>query len=248
MKIRQLAILGTSAILAACIPILRASAQETAATGNSEASLASGTPIYAELSSGLDSRKLKVGDAVMAHLTEPVKSADGRTILSKGTKIAGHIAQASARAKGGGDSTLGIAFDKAILKDGQDMPLNVAIQALAAPVSFSAPADLGTPPSTGTTQTSPVSGGSRNGPSAQTRPQSGIGSGDIPAQGGDSASNLGPGNRGVYGLSGLKLGYATANGKAPVSVVTSDGKNVHLESGTRLLLVAQAVGVGAPGQ
>jgi hypothetical protein len=248
MKLRYLVIFGAGVILSACLATGPVFAQETAATGSAEASLATGTAVYADLNSGLDSKKVKAGDAVTAHVSEALKSADGRTILPKGAKIVGHVVQASARAKGGNESMLGISFDKAILKDGQEMPLNVTIQALAAPVSFSAPSDLGAPsPSgSGTSQSSPIGG--RSGPPAQSAPQSGVGAGGIPSQGGDSSSSLGPNSRGVYGLSGLKLGNSAGNGKAPVSVVTSDGKNVRLESGTRMLLVEQAVGSEAPGK
>jgi hypothetical protein len=204
MKIRKLAVVGACALLTAIFSARPASAQNVAATGNSEASLAAGTAIYAELSAGLDSKKVKTGDAVTAHVTEAVRSADARTILPKGTKIVGHITQASARSKGGNESVLGIAFDKAILKDGQEVPLNLAIQALAAPASFSTPSDLGTQSNNGTTQTSPMG---RSGPPAQTGPQGGVGSGNNPGLGGDTSRDtspsLGASSRGVYGLNGL---------------------------------------------
>jgi hypothetical protein len=239
MKTRRLAPFVTSAMIAACIAASPASAQDSAATGRSEASLAGGTAIYADLNSSIDSKKAKSGDAVMAHTTEALKSADDRTILPKGTKIVGHITQASARSKGAGESTVSIEFDKAILKDGGEMPLNLVIQALAAPVSFSAPPDLGTPSSTGTTRTSPMSG-AHGGPPSASAPQSGVGSGNGPELGANSSDTLGPNSRGVYGLNGLKLGTAPANNNGQVSIVTSDGKNVHLDSGTRLLLVTQS--------
>ena len=257
MKLRYLGTLDAGTILSACVAFAwiayvcigahPAFAQETAATGSSEASLATGTAVYAELNSGLDSKKVKPGDEFTAHVTEALRSADGRAILPKGTKIAGHVVQAAARARGGKESMLGISFDKATLKDGQEVPLNVAIQALAAPYSISAPADLGTQPTVGTTQTSPMGGG-RSGPPPQTGPQTGIGSENGPARGEDSSSSLGPNSRGVYGLNGLKLGNAAGNGKAPVSIVTSEGKNVRLDPGTRLLLVEQAVASEAPGK
>ena len=41
-----------------------------------------------------------------------------------------------ARSRADGESALGIAFDKAILKDGGEMPLNVMIQAMAEPVDL----------------------------------------------------------------------------------------------------------------
>src|SRR3984957_19484988 len=103
---------------------------ESAQNGQTNASLASGAAINAELSAPIDSKKAKPGDPVAAHTTEPKKS-NGKTVIPKGSKLVGHVTQASARAKGDSESALGIVFDKAILKNGQEVPLNVAIQALA---------------------------------------------------------------------------------------------------------------------
>src|ERR1700720_4764426 len=104
----------------------------------SEASLAGGTAINATLNSSLDSKKAKPGEQITAHTMEAVKSTDGRTILPKGTKLVGHVTKASARSNGQGESTLAIQFDKAMLKGGQEVPLNNAvIQAVAAPAQQS---------------------------------------------------------------------------------------------------------------
>jgi len=109
-----------------------ASAASAASTqnGQTNASLGSGAAINAELSAPIDSKKAKPGDPVAARTTEPTKS-NGKTVIPKGSKLVGHVTQASARSKGDSESALGIVFDKAILKNGQEMPLNVAIQALA---------------------------------------------------------------------------------------------------------------------
>src|SRR5260370_42256359 len=105
-----------------------------AETASSEASLASGTVINAALNSSIDSKKVKPGEQITAHTTEAVRSTDGRAILPKGTKLVGHVTQASARSNGQGEAVLAIQFDKAVLKDGQEVPLNVVIiQAVAAP-------------------------------------------------------------------------------------------------------------------
>src|SRR5712692_6657385 len=71
----------------------------TAQTGQNNASLANGTAFNAALNAPVDSKKAKPGDPVSAHSTEPVKS-DGKTVLPKGTKLLGHVTQASARGKG----------------------------------------------------------------------------------------------------------------------------------------------------
>jgi hypothetical protein len=250
MKTTRLKMPMMVATVAACFLVHAACGQEPAAAGSSgqtEASLAGGTGIHAELNGGLDSKKAKVGDAISLHTTEAVKSKDDRMILPKGTKLVGHITQAEARSKGAGESALGMVFDKAILKDGREVPLNVIIQALGAPVTFSSGADSSPPPdpsSSGTMRTSGMSGPRGGPPSAQV-PPSRPGIESPPEADGSSSAPLGPNSRGVLGLSGLTLNTVPAN-NALVSVLTSDGKNVHLDSGTRFLLVAQ--GSEAPGR
>src|SRR5258707_548474 len=119
-----------------------AATSASAQNGQENASLASGTALNAALNSSIDSKKCKPGDAVNAHTTEAVKS-EGKTVIPKGSKLVGHVTQASARAKG------------------------------------------------------------------------------------------------VVGLNGLNLSTAASNATQG-SVITSAGKNVHLDGGTRMLLVSQA--------
>src|SRR5882724_1029452 len=95
------------------------------------ASLAAGTAVNAQLTQTIDSKKAKAGETVTAHTTDAVK-ADGKVVIPKGTKLVGHVTRASARSKGDADSVLAVQFDRAVLKDGHEMPLQVAIQALAA--------------------------------------------------------------------------------------------------------------------
>src|ERR1700681_4661715 len=101
--------------------------------GNAQAASASrlqcGSTVHAELSKPVDVRKNKPGDEVIAKTTQDVKS-DGKVVLPKGSKIVGKVTQAQARAKGQDESQLGIAFDHAILKDGTQMPVSFAIQAV----------------------------------------------------------------------------------------------------------------------
>src|SRR5258707_1424381 len=93
-----------------------------AETASSEASLASGTVINAELNSSIDSKKAKPGEQITAHTTEAVRSTDGRAILPKGTKLVGRVTQASARSNGPGEAILAIQVYKAGLEDGQGSP------------------------------------------------------------------------------------------------------------------------------
>src|SRR5260221_3733335 len=86
-----------------------------AETASSEASLASGTVINAELNSSIDSKKVKPGEQITAHTTEAVRYTDGRAILPKGTKLVGHVNQAPARPDRHGEAVAGHSILKAVL-------------------------------------------------------------------------------------------------------------------------------------
>lgn len=203
-----------------------------------EAQLAAGAAILAELNSGLDSKKANPGDKVTAHVTEPLKSADGRTILARGTKLAGRVTMADARSKGGSTSVLGIQFDKATLKDGTEIALDVVIQAMG-PRQNSGPAggdDDSSPRAIGTNQTSPMSGG--HAPAPNGSPQSAEGSGapgNFPAAAGPRLDER---SRGAVGMKGVSLDAQVVSGRG-ATIVSSNGKSVKLDEGTRLLLVVQ---------
>src|SRR6202163_63827 len=106
-----------------------ASGKHGSAQAASASRLQSGSTVQAELSKPVDVRKNKPGDEVIAKTTQDMKS-DGKVVLPKGSKIVGKVTQAQARANGKDESQLGIAFDHAILKDGTQMPVSFAIQAV----------------------------------------------------------------------------------------------------------------------
>jgi hypothetical protein len=250
----------------------------SAQNGHANASLGSGAAINAELTAPIDSKKAKPGDPVAARTTEPTKS-NGQTVIPKGAKLVGHLTQASARAKGDSESALGIVFDKAILKNGEELPLNVAIQALAArqftpvasggddtgimsgtggsPIGSGRPA--GGSPLGGVTSTAGGAAGTVTNTAANVGSTAGgalnstvnsatnVAAASQGATGGlNGAGQLMSNSRGVFGMQGVNLSSATA-GAAQGSVITSAGKDLHLDSGTQMLLVTQAAGsAGTP--
>jgi hypothetical protein len=225
-------------------------------------SLASGSPIEASLTKSLDTKKAKKGDPVNARITEDAKEQSGTTVIPKGSKLEGHVTQASSREKGDSYSTLGIVFDKAILKDGQEVPLNVSLQAIALSQ------DAATAPASGGGMGMSPAGGGSQAPSAgrpggmgggmSSAPSSSPSTAPMPtntntatnvdtdnamagkgAVGGlNPSGKLNPNSRGVFGLQGI--GLATAEGAQQTAVITSTDKNVHLDDGTQLLLVTQS--------
>jgi hypothetical protein len=252
-----------------------ASAASAASTqsGQANSSLGSGSAINAELSAPIDSKKAKPGDPVAARTTEPTKS-NGKTVIPKGSKLVGHVTQASARANGDSESALGIVFDKAILKNGQEVPLNAAIQALASgqsAVAANAGDDMAAMGSAGgsamgsgraagggalggVTSTAGGATGTVTNTAANVGDTAG-GTLNSTARSATNAAAAGPGavgglnatgqlmsnSRGVFGMQGVNLSSATTSA-AQGSVITSAGKNLHLPSGTQVLLVTQAAG------
>ena len=247
-----------------------ASTSASAQNGQANGSLATGTAFNAALSSPIDSKKCKPGDPVNAHTTEAVKS-EGKTVVPRGSKLVGHVTQASARAKGESESSLGIVFDKAILKNGQEIPLNAGIQALASAQSSASAAgsDMDTMGSMGASAAGSGTAGGRGALGGVTSAAGGaVGTvtntaanvGEVAGGAVNSAANAGgsiagtsrgaiggltaagqltSNSQGVFGLNGLNLNAAASNATEG-SVITSAGKNVHLDSGTRMLLVSQA--------
>src|ERR1700681_1996538 len=249
-----------------------ASASTSASTqnGQANAALASGTAFNAALSSPIDSKKCKPGDPVNAHSTEAVKS-EGKMVIPKGSKLVGHVTQASARGKGESESSLGIVFDKAILKNGQEIPLNAGIQAIASAESSASAAgsDMDAMGGVGASAAGSGMAGGRGalggvtstaGGAAGTVTNTAANVGGVAGGTVNSAANAGgsiagtskgavgglntagqltSNSQGVFGLNGLNLSAAASNATQG-SVITSAGKNVHLDSGTRMLLVSQA--------
>jgi hypothetical protein len=229
-----------------------AHAQSSAQVAANSVSLSSGITLNAELSASIDSKKAKAGDPVLAHITDAVK-AGAETVIPKGAKLIGHVTQTAARGKGDSESVLGIQFDKAVLKNGQEIPLSVWIRAIAAePRSVYQPGpEQNTLAGTPGAGPSPM-GSSRSttgGPPAAAAPPMGAstdtgtggsahGGEPTPATAGslNATGQLSSNSRGVFGLDGLHLATDASN-SAQGSLITSSGKNVRLDSGTRLLLV-----------
>jgi hypothetical protein len=255
----KLAILAGAFLAAGAAAQAQSSAQTPAtpsASAQAETSKAaqpSGVAVNAELNSSVDSKKAKVGDRVEAHTTEAMIS-DGKTIVPKGAKLEGHVTEATARSKGDSGSTLAIQFDKAIPKKGDEVPLNVLIMAVAPPQSgvYGGTAGSGGDPLSerggAAGGGSPIGGGGRPGnPSSGTANYPSGGSADGSATGANGSGQLPADSRGVYGMKDLKL-MEHKSEAGQTTIITSDGKNVRLDSGTRLLLVAQAETGSAPGK
>ncbi len=233
--------------------------------GNTAANISDGTKINATLATSLDAKHSKPGDEVEARTQEDVKQ-DGKVVLKKGTHLVGHVTQAQPRAKEQEQSQLGIVFDHAVLKNGQQIPLNASIQALAsaesaATASTGADDLMASGGATGAARGSARSGGGLAGgvvSSANATAGSATGSvvntaATAPVSAGGtlnsatrstgavggltSTGRLASESSGVFGLEGVSLSSA-ASSATQGSLLVSSTRNVHLDSGTQLLLRA----------
>ncbi len=161
-----------------------------------------------ELLKPLDSRKLKQGDPVEAKLTGGITLPSGAQV-PRGARVIGHITEARARSKSDSESALGISFDKIVWSGNESLAIQGTLQAVAP-----------NPNGDITTGGSAVDYGNSlkmettnnsSAPNMQSSP--------VPLLNDDST--------GVLGFKNMKL----ADG-----VITSTGKDLKLDSGTRMLL------------
>lgn len=222
-------------------PAQSGQARSTAGQATAQHRIAPGSVIPVQLTKTVDAKKAKTGDPITAKVTMDMTTSTGEVLVPKDTKVIGHITEAQARTKEQKESQLGIAFDRALLKDGE-VSLPMSIQAVIAPPSNNAnggESDQGaSPPPVGGSAASPMSGG-RNGSAGQTQaggtPPSALPSeGTGASQGNGARPPINGNTQGVVGISNLKLepGQSAAQG----SVLSSEKNNVKVESGTMLLL------------
>ena len=231
--------------------------------GNNSLNISNGTKIDASLATSLDAKRSKPGDEVEVRTEEDIKQ-DGKVVLKKGTHLVGHVTQAQARAKGQTQSELGILFDHAVLKNGQEVPFNASIEALASAQSAAAACTGADDAMTSGGGMGAVQGSARNGGglaggvvstanatanattgtvmnTASSAPVNAGGSLNTVTRSSGAVGGLTPTGRlasnssGVFGLEGLSINSA-ASSATQGSMIVSTTKNVHLDSGTQLLL------------
>jgi hypothetical protein len=220
-------------------PPLAQSAPSSPSSSNGNPRIAPGSVIPIQLTKSLDAKKVKSGDEVDAKVTQDLKAGNGEIIVPKNTKVVGRVTEAQARNKAQKESQLGIAFDHAVMKNGE-VALPMSIQAIIAQSYLSGGSnaseggDQPPPPPTpsGMSQGNNGRTGSTGAPQASTSPTPGA---PADAQSGGNQHQPITGNsQGVFGFPDLKLS-TTAN-TTQGSVVSSENNNVKLDTGTLILL------------
>ena len=225
----QVGLAALTVVSAVLIANQVALAQGTAAP----AAPASSPEIHAVLEKIVHPKKVKVGDEVVARMTDSTKLKDG-TELPKGTKIVGKVTEVKMKADKEGPSKLGLLFDKAQLKEGKEIPVTMALVSVA--------------PRWEQGSVDPVAGentASSGGRVTQMSQQEGRADGSA----GSDTLNKGLGIRrgssaspdamrpGVCYIQDMTI--ASYSMGEPGTIVQSTKTTVYLDSGSRLLLLAQ---------
>lgn len=192
--------------------------------------------LVAELTKSIDAKKAKPDDPVPARLTMDVL-AHGHIVAPRGTKILGHVTAATARSRDISGARVEIAFDRIVLKNGRELPLQATIRAIGGPLRAAAPAssdvDLPSP-----TAARPPMGPNEwrhtyaTTPPGSRRPEIANGPLEQPGVPGTKVGPaLGTASVGIVGIKGIEL-----TSTAQVSAIRSTHGNFHLREGTQLVL------------
>ncbi|HYK37550.1 hypothetical protein [Alloacidobacterium sp.] len=200
----------------------------------------------ASLSKGIDAKKAKQGDAVTARLDEAVK-IPGSVELPKNTVLLGHIDQVQP-SENKSDSSVQLTFDKAQLKNGQQMAIKATIMRIEPPPSLARNQDnvVNSSPMSG--QTMPPTAGSTSGSSAGNPGGSSGGgmrsspSSPTPAPVPSLPSSSGQSQQTQQSIPDIQLHSDIHESNS--GVFTARKKNVHLDGGTEMQL---AIAVIPPG-
>ena len=138
---RFLVILAAAAFAATAGAQANAGASATgsaaAQAGKASASASQATAVSAELTKKLSTKDARVGEEVVAKTTGKATLADG-TKLPKGSKLIGHVTEVQAKSHAHHDAQLAFAFDHAVLRDGQEVPIHATMDSITAPSAMAA--------------------------------------------------------------------------------------------------------------
>lgn len=201
----------------------------------------------AELSKTLDAKKAKQGDVVDAKLTENVQIPNAQE-LPKNTVLEGHVDQVTA-SENKSNSTMVVTFDKAKLKDGQELPIKATVVGLSEP-ALAAQQDGGMAPGGGMAGGGAAAGGgapaggmARSGGSSAGMPSNE--SQSQPAMNPETAvagSPQGQGGQASGGVPDVQLSSSIHQHAS--ATLTSKGRNVHVPDGTQMQVAITVVPAG----
>jgi hypothetical protein len=193
--------------------------------------------VSAELTKRIDTKNAKQGDEVDARVTDTARLPDG-TELPRGTKLQGKVTDVKAKTKEDKSAHLSFNIDRAVLKDGKQLPVVVVVTSVTGPSQGSAQAMMpGGGASPGT------SGGGSSGSMGSSAPSTP----SAPVMADSGQSNAGGVLKNaqdrvpVGNMPGVTLS-GPGNTAGSAGSLDASGGNISLDSGTKLTLTVAAGG------
>jgi hypothetical protein len=216
----------------------------------------------AELTHSLNSKNAKVGDEVIARTTSTAQLAGGAK-LPKGTKLIGKVTEVRPKSGAEHDGHLAFCFQRAVLRDGHELPIHAALDSISAPANVAAMASGSDDFGAGAGPIA-MSGGGRAsggllGGGAVSMPGTGLVSGatsavaSAPARVANttgavahttgaavhqSAGVVGQTTGATFGAISYLPGVTASSSASSSTILDAKGSNVDLSSGTELMMTA----------
>jgi hypothetical protein len=211
--------------------------------GSASAVAQTGTPapavsvVFAVLTKTAESKSAVAGQEVTLRTVSDVV-VDGEVVIPKGSRLLGRITEVKVKGEGVAQTALSVVIEKAVTKDGAELPVQAIIAAVAAPKDKSAPPD----PTYGMLH-------SNEPKMVGAAPGGAVGAGELPpaskagrtAQAADMQDGAGAplllreDSQGAVGYDGLTISWQLT-APPPVTVFSARGKSLKLDAGAQMLL------------
>ncbi len=195
--------------------------------------------LVAVLTKTVETKSATAGDEITLRAISDVV-VDGEIVIARGSKLTGRIAEVTQKSKEQPQTQLAFVIDKAVRKDGVEIPLQAIAAAIAAPEKDSLTAD----PTYGMMHSnepkmvgSGVRGTSSSGglsSSSNASSNAAVATAHIKGNS-DEPTELNLDSQGAIGYEGVSITWRLMV-PPPVTVITTKSKNLKLEAGTQMLL------------
>ena len=218
----------------ACSPIFLALliAPETSVLANDQPAVRT---VFAVVLKRLDNKNASL-DQELSHRNITDVIVDGVVVIPTGSRVVGHVVEFATKGKESQESRLAIVIDKAVLDSGKEIALQAIIAAVAAPPDSALPSD----PTYGmmhSNEPKMVASGPRAGDLSASSKADSTAAVSTAKINGEMRKDLllSADSNGAIGFSNLSLSWRL-DSPPPVSVFSSNSKEIKFEAGTQVLL------------
>lgn len=196
--------------------------------------------VFAVLTKSAESKSASAGQELTLRTISDVV-VEGEVVIPKGSRLLGRITEVKVKGEGSAQSSLSVVVEKAVTKEGAELPVQAIIAAVAAPqgrpddtdptygmLHSAEPKMTSTAPGRTSDAAGQLPSGSRGGGTAEV-------SAAERQAGGREPLLLKEDSQGAVGYEGLSLSWQLTT-PPPVTVFSSRGKNVKLDAGAQMLL------------